>query len=143
SLAEADNLRKACLPAGTRILTKARGYVPIEHVMQLADRRVQTIDTTSCTSRFEPVLDVWSVGVKPVYRLTTSTGYTIEATGNHPFLVDDDWRNLEDIRPGDLVGVASHTHTNGGSSVSMAQIELAALLISEGYMPDLDSAGTG
>jgi len=25
SLAEADNLRKACFPAGTQILTKARG----------------------------------------------------------------------------------------------------------------------
>src|SRR5687767_1339958 len=78
SLEEADNLRKACLPAGSRMLTKARGYVPIERVMSLRDRRVQTIDVTSSTSRFEEVEDVWSVGVKPVYRLTTSSGYTIE-----------------------------------------------------------------
>ncbi len=62
SLAEADNLRKACLPAGTRMLTKSRGYVPIEQVMALRRPRVHTIDTTSCTSRFEPVDDVWSVG---------------------------------------------------------------------------------
>src|SRR5690606_29351897 len=38
SLAEADNLRKACLPAGTRVLTRSRGYVPIERVMSLRDR---------------------------------------------------------------------------------------------------------
>ena len=41
SLAEADNLRKACFPAGTKLLTKKRGYVPIEKVMRLRDRRVR------------------------------------------------------------------------------------------------------
>jgi len=137
SLAEADNLRKACLPRGTRILTKARGYVPIERVMRLADRRVHTIDTTSCTSRYEVVDDVWSVGVKPVYRITTSTGYTIEATDNHPFLVEGAWRELGSIHLGDLIGVARRTRTDGGSKVSQAEVELAALLISEGYTPDV------
>ena len=135
SLAEADNLRKACFPAGTRILTKSRGYVPIERVMSLADRRVQTIDTTSSVSRFEPVADVWSVGVKPVYRLTTSTGYEIVATSNHPFLVEGDWRRLDQISPGDLVGVAARARTEGGAKLTDAETDLAALLISEGYTP--------
>ncbi len=35
SLADADSLRKACLPAGTKMLTTRRGYVPIERVMSL------------------------------------------------------------------------------------------------------------
>jgi DNA polymerase-3 subunit alpha len=138
SLAEADNLRKACLPAGTRVLTRTRGYVPIELVMKLADKSVQVIDERSATTRFDRVDDVWSVGVKPVFRLTTSTGYAIEATDNHRFLVDDEWRELRDIRPGDLVGVASHTHTEGGSKATMAEVELAALVVSEGYTPDPD-----
>ena len=136
SLADADNLRKACLPRGTRVLTKTRGYVPIEKVMALSDRRLQTIDTTSCTSRFELVDDVWSVGRKTVHRLTTSTGYTIEATAHHPFLVEGQWRQLSMIRPGELVGVAARTATDGGSAITMAEVELAALLISEGYLPD-------
>jgi DNA polymerase-3 subunit alpha len=80
---------------------------------------------------------VWSVGIKPVYRLITSTGHTIEATDNHPFLVEDTWRELRDIRPGDLVGVARRTLTDGGSKVTDAEIDLAALLISEGYTPDV------
>ncbi|MDQ4097844.1 MAG: DNA polymerase III subunit alpha, partial [Actinomycetota bacterium] len=37
SLQEADNLRKACLPAGTLVLTKARGYVPIERALDLIE----------------------------------------------------------------------------------------------------------
>ncbi len=137
SLAEADNLRKACLPVGTRILSRSRGYVPIESVMSLADRRVQTIDTTSATSRFETVDDVWSVGRKPVFRLTTSTGYTVEATSNHPFLVEDGWLELGKIQAGDLVGVAGRTRTHGGSRVTGAEVDLAALLVSEGYTPDV------
>ena len=138
SLAEADNLRKACLPRGTKILTTRRGYMPIEKVMSLTDRRVQTIDQTTATTRHEEVEDVWSVGVKPVYRLTTSTGYTIEATDNHPFLVEDEWTELKDIGAGDLVAVAGHTSTQGGSSCPIHHVELAALLISEGYTPDPD-----
>ncbi|HEY3485504.1 MAG TPA: DNA polymerase III subunit alpha, partial [Ilumatobacteraceae bacterium] len=126
SLAEADNLRKACLPAGTRILTRSRGYVPIEHVMKLADRRVQTIDTTSCTSRHELVDDVWSVGVKPVFELVTATGHRIRATAEHPFLVEGTWTELGQIDPGDLVAVASTTHTRGAGHVTWSDVELAA-----------------
>ncbi|HUZ21013.1 MAG TPA: DNA polymerase III subunit alpha [Acidimicrobiales bacterium] len=137
SLEEADNLRKACLPAGSLMLTRNHGYVPIEHVMGLADRRVQTIDTTSASSRFAEVADVWPVGTKPVYRLTTSTGYSIEATAEHRFLVEEDWKELGAIAPGDLVAVAARTVTDGASKVTMAQVELAALLISEGDTPDL------
>ncbi|MEO1057863.1 MAG: DNA polymerase III subunit alpha, partial [Actinomycetota bacterium] len=138
SLAEADNLRKACLPAGTKLLTKSRGYVPIERVMQLSDRSVQTIDTTAATSRYAEVEDVWSVGMKQTYRITTATGYQIEATAEHPFLVEDRWTELGSVRPGDLVAVAGRTTTNGGAKVSPAEAELAALLISEGYTPDPD-----
>ncbi len=137
SLAEADNLRKACLPAGSAMLTRSRGYMPIERVMALRDRRVQVIDERTATTRFDEVEDVWSVGPKPVYRLTTSTGYTIEATSNHPFLVGDRWVELGRIAPGDLVGVAGMTRTHGGSRISDAEVDLAALLISEGFTPDI------
>ncbi len=136
SLADADLLRRACLPAGTKVLTRSRGYVPIERVMSLRDRRLQTIDTTSATTRHEPVEDVWSVGRKPVLRLTTASGYSIDATAEHPFLVEDRWTPLGEVKAGDLVAVAAHTHTHGGSRISDSEVILAALLISEGYTPD-------
>jgi DNA polymerase-3 subunit alpha len=143
SLAEADNLRKACLPAGTLVLTKSRGYVPVERLMQLQDRRLQTIDTTSCTSRYEEVADVWPVGRKRVFRLRTSTGYEIRATEEHPFLVEGAWKRLGDIRRGDLVGVTSRTTTDGGAKASDAEVDLVALLVSEGYTPDVHTGASG
>lgn len=131
SLAQADNLRKACLPAGTRMLTAADGYVPIEAVMSLADRRLQTIDTTTFASRHDLVDDVWSVGVKPVFRLRTATGYTVEATADHRFRVGGRWKALRQIRPGDHVAVAAHARTDAAASVSAAEIDLAAMMIGD------------
>ncbi|MEZ5256055.1 MAG: hypothetical protein R2705_03940 [Ilumatobacteraceae bacterium] len=54
-------------------------------------------------------------------------------------MVEGEWRALKDLRPGDLVGVASRTSTHGGSKVSSAEMDLAALLISEGHTPDVFS----
>jgi DNA-directed DNA polymerase III PolC len=143
TLAEADNLRKACLPRGSLMLTRSRGYVPIEQIMNLRDRRVQTIDTETANTRFDEVADVWSVGKKVVYRVTTSSGYTIDATADHPLFVEDEWRELGKVRPGDLLAVASRTVTNGGSRISDAEVDLAALLISEGYTPDFPNGANG
>ena len=76
SLAEADNLRKACLPAGTRDAHQGarlrahragHGAAPTGGCRRSTPRRARR--------RYEAVEDVWSVGRKPVYRLTTSTGY--------------------------------------------------------------------
>ncbi|MHB8466868.1 MAG: DNA polymerase III subunit alpha, partial [Acidimicrobiales bacterium] len=136
SLEQADNLRRACLPRGSLVLTEKRGYVPIERLMDLADRHVQTIDTTSCSSAFDWVSEVWSVGTKPVFRLTTSTGYSICATAEHRFLGEDRWRELADVDPGDLIAVAACTRTDGAAHVTMAEVDLAALLLAEGYTPD-------
>jgi DNA-directed DNA polymerase III PolC len=129
SLAEADNLRKACLPKGSRILTPAHGYVPIERLLGLADHRAQTIDAETGLVRHEEVEDVWSVGVKPVLRLTTATGHRIEATDNHPFLVDGRWVELGQVRPGDRVAVARRADSEGGGRVTTPEVELAALLL--------------
>ena len=42
-------------------------------------------------------------GVKPVYKLTTSLGKEITATGNHPFRTLGGWKNLEDLRVGERI----------------------------------------
>ena len=107
SLADADNLRKACLPAGSQMLTWDRGAVAIEDVLALPDRRVETIDDTTGETVFEAVDDVWSVGVKQVLRLVTASGYSINATVEHPFRTQSGWRELGAVRVGERVAVAA------------------------------------
>ncbi len=102
SLAEADNLRKACLPAGSKMLTRS-GPVPIEGAMLSIDPVILTADIESGTPCFERLEDVWPVGLKPVYRVTTAQGHVIEATSNHPMLVGDRWVEVGSIECGDLI----------------------------------------
>ena len=99
SLAEADNLRKACLPAGTTMLTAAtRLRADRAGDGARATGGVQTIDTTSFVSRHERVDDVWPVGVKPVYRLTTVDRLHDRGDGRAPVprrgRVDARWRTI-------------------------------------------------
>ncbi len=105
SLADADNLRKACLPAGSRMRTADGDEVAIEALLGRTDRRVLTVDTETGQSLFEAVDDVWSVGVKPVLRLVTAGGMAVEATAEHPFWIDHTWKRLGAVEPGDRVAV--------------------------------------
>src|SRR5581483_1772522 len=134
SLADADNLRKACFPAGSRMRTPS-GDIAIERVLELADRRVETVDVASGASLFEAVDDVWSVGMKAVYRLTTGAGFTVEATANHPFLVDGRWQQLGHVAGGDRIAVVppddpGRTHRHGGPrrDRSVSTVERHALV---------------
>src|SRR5699024_11065672 len=51
---------------------------------------------------------VFSTGVKPVYRLTLSSGKQIRATANHPFLTYNGWTQLGELEVGSRIGVPRH-----------------------------------
>ncbi|HEY3691279.1 MAG TPA: SNF2-related protein [Pseudonocardiaceae bacterium] len=51
------------------------------------------------------VVGAWSSGVKTTYTVTTSTGRTIRATDEHPFLTDRGWLRLDELCMGDKVHV--------------------------------------
>jgi replicative DNA helicase len=52
---------------------------------------------------FAEVDDVWSNGVKPIYRLETSTGRVIRATEKHPFLTQRGYVHLKDLTNADML----------------------------------------
>src|SRR5699024_8476711 len=51
---------------------------------------------------------VFSTGVKPVYRLTLSSGEQIRAAANHAFLTYDGWTPLGELEVGSRIGVPRH-----------------------------------
>lgn len=53
------------------------------------------------------VLNVWKTGVKEVYKVTAKNGYSVKTTLDHRFLTPDGWKELKDIKVGDIV------YTNG------------------------------
>jgi replicative DNA helicase len=72
-------------------------------------------------------------GVRPLFRLTTKLGRTVEATANHPLLTIRGWQRLDDLAPGDRIAVP-RTLPRVGPEHTMPDHELVMLaaLIADG-----------
>jgi replicative DNA helicase len=83
-------------------------------------------------------------GVRPVLRLTTRSGRTIRATGNHPFRMLDGWVPLEELRVGDRIAVPRRLDCESSEEIPDAFVALAAYLIGDGCLrmqtPSLSAA---
>src|SRR5215218_3567599 len=74
-------------------------------------------------------------GVRPVLRLTTRSGRTIRATGNHPFRTVDGWAPLADLRPRARIAVPRRLECNPPTSeVPDELVALTAYLIGDGSL---------
>jgi len=72
-------------------------------------------------------------GVRPVFRLTTRSGRTIRATGNHPFRTFHGWTPLTELRPRARIAVPRRLEcAASGSEVPDAFVALTAYLIGDG-----------
>jgi replicative DNA helicase len=90
------------IDARTGALVPIRVVKPGDLVLGLGDR--QKIDAFA-------VRDVWSTGVKPVFRLTTQSGRVVNATANHPFLTATGWKPLRDLRVDDALAASAEAHS--------------------------------
>jgi DNA-directed DNA polymerase III PolC len=95
---------------------------------------VATCNVNSLRLTHGRVLDVMDNGIKPVFRLRTESGREIVATGNHPFLMTDGWRNLDGITVGEHIAVPRTLPS--GPRVSWPEHEVVALghLLAEGNL---------
>jgi DNA polymerase-3 subunit alpha len=95
---------------------------------------VATCDVNTLRLDHGRVLDVMDNGIKPVFRLRTESGREIVATGNHPFLQIDGWRNLESIVVGEHIAVPRILPC--GARTAWAPHEVIALghLLAEGNL---------
>jgi len=70
-----------------------------------------------------------------LYRLTTQTGRSIEATGNHPFLTRGGWKDLSDLGVGDRVAIiAEYPSMFGSTKTNDSLIKILAYLIADGSL---------
>ena len=71
-------------------------------------------------------------GIKPVFRLTTSLGKTILATGNHPLLTLGGWQNLEDLSVGQRIAAPGRLPISGRSVWANHELVMLGWILSEG-----------
>jgi replicative DNA helicase len=102
-----DLRESGCLPASVRVWRADTGAeVSLGELLESGARDVPVWsldDKLRLTAR--PMTDVFSSGRKEVFRLHLTSGRTVDATANHPFLTYDGWRPLGDLEPGARLAV--------------------------------------
>ena len=126
-----------CLVGDTEIYDAASGR--LVRIVDVFEGRatlgtVATCDETTLRLQHGRVVDVMDNGVKPVFRLTTESGREIVATGNHPFLTIEEWRQLDELTIGEHVAVPRVLP--GGARTAWPDHEVIALghLLAEGNL---------
>ncbi len=116
-----------CLTGDSQIFTNPKGPVSIKSIEP--GSKVYVWDSITNTIKKSKIKAKIFSGNKKVYRLRT-TGREIEASGNHPFLTltrtknnfehkkaffHTEWKPLEELKPGDLIGIAKKLPLEGAS----------------------------
>jgi replicative DNA helicase len=73
-------------------------------------------------------------GVKPVFRVTTRLGRTVETTLSHPFLTVDGWQPLQRLKAGDRVAVPRVVNVFGEGEMRECEVKLLAYLLGDGCL---------
>lgn len=130
-----------CLVGSTEIIDATTGQVVTIDELVSGQRKVShTLSLDTDTLRLKPakITAVMENGVKPVYRLTTQLGRSIEATGNHPFYTENGWKNLEDIMVGDAIATPAHLPNPG--TLVWSDEEIASLVNQINEIDELPSS---
>lgn len=83
-----------------------------------------------------PIVDAWSVGPKPVFRVTTKTGRSVRCTGGHRFLTASGWSQLRDLEAGAEIAVPRRSNQPvwQSSEMTTGQATLLGWLVGDGYL---------
>ncbi|HUD11920.1 MAG TPA: DnaB-like helicase C-terminal domain-containing protein, partial [Candidatus Saccharimonadia bacterium] len=94
----ADLRDSGCLAGDTLVYNAETGnYVEIQELAKSPFASVSSLDETDWKLKSSRISNVFSTGVKPVFRLTTASGRTIRATANHKFLTEGGWKRLDEL----------------------------------------------
>lgn len=91
-----------CLPATEKVLVDGRGYININEV-DVGDF------VQSLPGRYDKVIGAYFQGVKECHDLRLGNGYSLTASYDHPISTSNGWVPAADLKPGDLVNVASRS----------------------------------
>jgi replicative DNA helicase len=100
----ADLRDSGCLTGDTRVYLPEKGeYAPIKSLVGKSGIAVSSVNTDTWKIETALMTKAFSTGVKPVFRMTTSSGRTIRATANHKFLTSSGWKRLDELSIGERI----------------------------------------
>jgi replicative DNA helicase len=116
-----------CVSAGTEIVLEDGSIATIEEIYRRRQARLLTLGPDRRLRLTEPSAFV-DDGRKPVFRVTTGLGRSVETTACHPFLTRDGWVPLAALRTGDRIAVPRRLPVFGNGTIT--EIELSQLAAS-------------
>ena len=128
-----ENIRcvNPCVTGDTLIYTD-RGLLPASELAELGTPiTVASPDSESVTMR--QASHVFSTGVKPVYRLQTSEGYTVRLTHDHKVLTGTGWKEAGDLVTGEKL-VLLNGEGGFGNTGNEDLGRVMGWLIGDGYL---------
>ena len=124
-----------CLAHDSEILLEDGSIATIEELFRRREARLLTLNGSYRFETTSPSVFV-DDGKKPVFRVTTRLGRSIETTLTHPFLRIDGWRPLAEIAVGDRVAVPRKLEVFGSTGMRECEVKLLAYLIGDGCLTD-------
>src|SRR5204863_5321336 len=122
-----------CLAFDSEIVLANGGVETIEEVYRARSAHLLTLGDDF---KLRPTAPSHYVddGVKPVFRVTTRLGRSVETTLSHPFLTLDGWRPLNQLKVGDKAAVPRVIDVFGDAAMRECEVKLLAYLIGDGCL---------
>ncbi len=121
-----------CIVSGSRLVDPETGErLSIDDMVRRKQGKVHTLDHDFKLRTKAPSTFV-DDGLKPTFRVTTNLGREIETTITHPFLTEDGWKPLAEVKPGTRIGVPRQLPVFGKRAMPLHEVKLLAYLIADG-----------
>ena len=122
-----------CLAANSELVCRDGSIKTIDEIYQRQQDSLLTLQSNWQFDWTKPSAFI-DDGVKPVYRVTTRLGRSIETTQTHPFLTIEGWRSLGLLRTGNKVAVPRQINAFGSEIIAEEKVKLLAYLIGDGCL---------
>ena len=122
-----------CLSFDSEILLADGSLATIEEVYRRRRASLLTLNSNWRLGFTHPSAFV-DDGVKPVFRVTTRLGRSVESTITHPFLTLSGWQKLSELKPGDKIAVPRLLDVFGREEIRECEVKLLAYLIGDGCL---------
>ncbi|OQX23607.1 MAG: replicative DNA helicase [Desulfobacteraceae bacterium IS3] len=129
-----DLRESGCLAGDTLILLSDGRYVPIKTLVEQQSINAEIFAINERNLKIEPIAvrNAFSTGIKPVFRLETSSGRTLKATANHKFRTLTEWKRLDQLKIGEHIAVPRCLKTLAEQTMKECEAALLGHLIGDG-----------
>ncbi|MCK5662179.1 MAG: replicative DNA helicase [Thiotrichaceae bacterium] len=111
-----------CIVGDSKIVLENGSIATIEEIYHRKKARLFSLGENNQFYLTQPS-DFIDDGLKPVFRVTTQLGRTIETTESHPFLSLEGWKPLYELEVGDKIAVPRKIHVFGNETLKDSEIK--------------------